>query len=352
MKRILAVTLALMVALSFLSACISNTEESSGELAENIAEETMEERMEEEVESLRVALVVPESINDGGWNSSAYNGLLLIQEKYGAEISFTENVQLSENDEVFRMYAEEGYDIVFGHGNEFADSAKRVAPSYPNTQFCITASDIVQEPNVSSLNTDNAQQGFISGVLAATLSESGSVGIVAGMNIPSISDCVTGFELGAKYVDEDIEVRSTYVGDFVDAAKGKEIAYSMIDAGVDIIMHNAGTAGNGVFEACEVGGIMAIGAVADQSDYAPDTIVSSAIADMPRAFTAFVELYMSDDFMQVSGAFGVAEDTIYLAPYHNFEDEISNEQKEVVQKVLEDIRSGALNVRDFGSFNL
>lgn len=347
MRKLTTMLLVLLIAITFLPGCSNNTaEETSVEPVEASDDVVVEE-------PLMVACLIPESINDGGWSAGAYYGLLKIEEVFGAEISYTENVELSDHDEVFRMYAVQGYDIIFAHGNEFADSAARVAPEFPDVQFCVTASIAMEESNLSSVNTDNAQQGFIEGVVAATITKSDVVGIIGGMDIPSISDSVIGFELGAKYVNPDVRVISTYVGDFMDAARAKEIATSMIDEGADVLMHNAGPAGNGLFEACEDAGVYALGSIVDQAEVAPDTIVTSGIADMPMAFKVFTDMYLANGSpIATSVALGIKENTVYLAPYHDFEDVLTAEQKDSISQVVEDIRNDILDIRDLGTFSM
>lgn len=348
MRRCISIMLILFLVSSMFVGCTNgNGEESNAEESIESSNAPAEEIL---ADSFKVALVLPESINDGGWNASAYAGLLQLEEKYGAVISYSENTKHSEFDEVFRIYAEEGFDIIFAHGNEFADSVLHIAPNYPETQFCITASNTVQEPNVSSLNTDNAEQGFIAGIVAGALSEAKSVGMIAGMDIPASTDSVIGFEEGVKYINPDIKVTSTYVGDYVDAVKAKEIAYSMIDAGVDIIAHNAGSAGNGVFEACKDRGVYAIGAIADQSSIAPDQIVTSAMSDMPKAFAAFVDSYLMEDFKVSSLAFGVTEEAVYLAPY--MDGVLTEAQIVLIQEVLEALKTDELDIRTLAEYSL
>ena len=43
-------------------------------------------------------------------------------------------------------------------------------------------------------------------------------GVIGGMEIPPISEAITGFINGAKSVDPDFPVSSTYIGNFTDAA--------------------------------------------------------------------------------------------------------------------------------------
>lgn len=346
MKKFLSILLVFMMITALVTGC-AGEEEPTVEPGEEPMEEPSEEPMEE---PLKVAVILPGPIGDGGWNASAYNGILAIQEKYGAEIAYNESTPISDYDEVFRLYASSGYDIVFGHGGEFGDAAMRVAPEFPDVQFAVTSTNIVQKPNVSSVQNDNAAQGFLQGAVAAIVSESGVVGAIGGMNIPSISDSITGFEAGAKYINPDIEVLTTLTGSFDDAAKAKEVANSMIEAGADIVMQNADHAGMGVIEAADENGVYAIGSIGDQADLAPDTIIVSGVAEMPVAFVAFVDKYMQDDFEADNFMMGVSEGVIYLSPFYKFDDILTEEQKAKIMEVENAIKDGTIVPREYGDF--
>ena len=75
-----------------------------------------------------------------------------------------------------------------------------------------------------------------------------------------------GYILGAQSVNPDIKVDTRYIGNYIDPAKGKELAESMInDNNCDIIWGVAGNAGNGAAEAClETGKAYFIGVDSDQ----------------------------------------------------------------------------------------
>lgn len=176
---------------------------------------------EKDPKDVKVALVLPGSANDKGWNQEAYDGLEKIKD-LGCETAYSENVQASDYETIFRGYADQGFNVVFGHGTEFEDAAEKVAEDYPDTIFCITSSDISQDPNVCSLQNLNNEQGFIAGVVAALATESKKVAAIGGMEIPSIQSYIMGFEQGVEYVDNGTEALTAYTGDFSDATKVKE----------------------------------------------------------------------------------------------------------------------------------
>ena len=106
MKKLMTMALSLALTLSMLTACggAADTKETKANDAAT-TEDTM-----------KVALCVTGAVNDMGFCQSAYDALVLLEEKYGCEIAYTENVQPADMAAVFTDYAANGYDIVFGHG--------------------------------------------------------------------------------------------------------------------------------------------------------------------------------------------------------------------------------------------
>src|SRR3546814_11007671 len=59
------------------------------------------------------------------------------------------------------------------------------------------------------------QEGtFLLGALAGMMSETRTISYVGGDQYPNIINIFEGYKQGAKYVDPDIEVIGTYLGDF------------------------------------------------------------------------------------------------------------------------------------------
>ena len=190
----------------------------------------------------KVALLTPGSISDAGWNALAYEGLKRIEKELGVEVSHVESKAPSQWEEHFRFYASKGYGLVFGHGFEYQEAAKSVAPDFPDTVFITTSGNTVLD-NVASIVFELEEVTYLLGVIAGTMSQTGKIGLIGGMNIPPINSTFHALEEGAKSVNPDIKVSTSYVGDWENIGKAKELALSQITEGVDFIFHNADAAG-------------------------------------------------------------------------------------------------------------
>lgn len=297
------------------------------------AEEPAEEPSEEPMDVPSVALLLPGPINDMGWNASAYSGLKLIEDSYGADTSYTESIGQSDMEEVFRSYASIGYDIIFGHGSQFTDAAVAVAAEFPDTMFILVNGEAPTEPNLACVQVADEQQGFLMGAFAALMTETGTVGVIGGQEIPPITNAVAGFVAGAEYVDPDVEVLSSMTGSFDDVNAAKEMALAFIDSGADYVAAIANQAGLGSIEACEERGVYAIGANQDQFDISPDSVVVSVLKEVPIAFDFAYKTFMDGNLNAEVYRLGVKEGVVFFSDYHDYEDFVPQDVKDRLAEV-------------------
>src|SRR5438445_12393989 len=86
---------------------------------------------------LRVAMVLPGSDNDKGWNQMAREGLDLIKADLGAQTQIVTNVKSADFYTRVSNFASDGFDVVICHGGEFEKVAKEAAKAYPKTHFIV-----------------------------------------------------------------------------------------------------------------------------------------------------------------------------------------------------------------------
>ncbi|MCI8478283.1 MAG: BMP family ABC transporter substrate-binding protein [Oscillospiraceae bacterium] len=310
MKKLLALALSLSLALGMLAGCSSSGGGTASTPPSQAPENSNAPQQSEapsqggssggtiqiNKEDLKVALVLPGSINDQGWSTSAYLGLQAIEEDYGCDTNYMENVAVAAYEEAFRNYASAGYNVIFGHGSEFFDAAEIVGAEFPDVAFIVTSTDRFAAPNVASLNTLPTEMGVLGGVCAAYASKSGVIGAIGGSSLVSIVGAVNAYSAAALMTKPDLKVLTNMTGDDFDAAKCKEVAQAMIDQGADVIFYDADAAGLGALEACEENGILAIPAIADASALAPNTVVMSACNAIGQAMDAAVGMVVEGSF--------------------------------------------------------
>jgi basic membrane protein A len=113
----------------------------------------------------------------------------------------------------------------------------------------------------------------------------------------------------------------------------------------------ADTSGKGVIQAAKEKGIYAFGAVSDQHHIAPETVLTSFVLDVDKAFDQIVRTVVENRFegklykpgLEVSkGAPG--EGIVYLAPFHNLEGRVPEDVKQRLNQLTQDIINGTIVV--------
>lgn len=262
--------------------------------------------------TFQVALLTPGAISDQSWNGGAYQGLMQIRDSLGASVSHVQTRTPADFEENFREYGSRGFDLVFGHGFEFQEAAKAVAPSFPKTVY-ITTSGHTAGDNIGGIRFSFAEASYLAGVLAAGMSRSGVVGVIGGTELPPVKESFVAFERGAKSANPRIRVLTAFVGNWDDVSAGKEQALAQIARGADVIFQNADAAGLGVFQAArERSGVYAIGSNANQNGLAPEVTLGSVVIDLPRAFLAVAREVQAGGFRGRVVEFGAKTGVVEL----------------------------------------
>jgi basic membrane protein A len=293
--------------------------------------------------AMKVGLLTPGSVNDGGWNAIAYEGLQQIHKQLGAEVSNQETKTPAEFEEGFRSYGAKGFDLAFGHGFEFQDAALKAGRQYPKTIFITTSGSSVAT-NVSPMVFQLEQATYLLGVIAARESKSGNAGLVGGINLPSIASTFLAFKAGAQSVNPKFEVKEIYTGNFDDVGAAKLATLSLINAGCDFIFHQSNEAGRGVFQACQERKVRCFGSNKNQNDMAPDVIVASAVLDVPGAFVYMAKLVHDHKFRPHVYWLGMHENLVSLVWNDKLTSTLSPKTISEVTRIEADIRSGKFEV--------
>ena len=298
---------------------------------------------EPDYSSLKVAALLPGSVNDNGWNGTAYNALQNLKDKYGVTADYTENVSASDMEEFLRGYATQGYSLIICHGSQFTDAVHKVAPEFPDVAFVLSASTegTEQAPNVAGVGAFNS--GYLAGAIAAAATKTGKVAMIGGEDTPSIAEIVDVFEPGAKHINPDVEVITTYLGTLTDADKAKEVALNLVkQEGVDVLCASANAAGLGVVQAAQEAGVYCIGFNADQYDQAPEAVIVSVLRNMTAMFeNVFLEV-ANGTFEPIIYAYKLKDGGTSLSDWHGWDEKLP-EVKATVDQLFADLESGALD---------
>jgi basic membrane lipoprotein Med (substrate-binding protein (PBP1-ABC) superfamily) len=233
--------------------------------------------------ALKVGLIAPGSLNDHGWNALANSGLQELGRRLGA-VTFPQEVRsASRHEAAFRAMADEGLDLIIGHGAEFLKPALEVGAAYPKIAFVVSAGS-GSSPNVASIIWRIEDAAYLAGWLAAKLTKTGKAGCIGGQQYAILESVFHAFAEGGKSVRPDFDVRVAYNQSWHDFGMGKSNAESMIAQGCDFLFHNADEGGLGVLKAAAENGCLAFGCIRDQAGAEPEAVLASVVQDASKAF--------------------------------------------------------------------
>jgi len=192
-----------------------------------------------------VAVVAPSATDDLAFSQSMYDALLALQEVYGEE-----NFQFVFQDGTFvvddaavalRDWASSGeYDLIIAHGSQFGSILEELAPEFPEVSFAWGTDDnTFGLDNVFAYTAAAEEGGYINGVVAAGMTESGVIGVVGPIEVGDAKLYVDGFVAGIEATDPEIDVNVTYIQSFGDVPLATEAANTHIANGADVLTGTA-----------------------------------------------------------------------------------------------------------------
>ena len=279
MKKMFSMLLVSIMAVSMLAGCGGSETPPEGEDGKAVVEEGAE-GTEGAEKVYNVCNLVNGNLGDRSFFDSAEAGLAELQEAGRIVYETIEMGGTTEDQQKWQGFLEEvsasgTYDLIVVGTYQMPDYLKNVAEQYPDQKYVIYDDTTHVLPNVANLSYAQNDLGYLMGTYAAAMTtetsleginEDAVVGFVGGIDSPVINDFLYGFIQGAQSVNPEIKVDTRYANSYVDPAKAKELAESMInDNNCDIIWGVAGQSSNGAVEAAlETGKAYYLGVDSDQ----------------------------------------------------------------------------------------
>ena len=268
-------------------------------------------------------------LDDRGFNEFSIAGFDQAQSELGVE----GRVYVSESGDDYlpnlTAAVDDGHDLVIAIGFLIQQSVAEVAAEATDVNFAGVDQFYGEEPdcggdtgvvcsipNVLGLQFPSEEAGYLAGIVAAMMTETGTVSTVGGIKIPPVDNWIAGFRQAVMDTDPNIKLLNAYSQDFNDAAKCKEIALDQISQGSDVVFQVAGQCGLGALDAACQEGVFAIGVDADQS-FAGDCVITSALKPLQLAVFETIKAAQEGTFEGGTNRFfGIEEfpDAELLAP--------------------------------------
>lgn len=287
-------------------------------------------------------------LGDEAFNDALLEGTQKFADENGFKLTIVEPQELQDFKNNATTFGQQNYDLVFICENTVNDIIREVAPQYPNTRYVLIEGAVDDVENITCLQFETADVGFLCGAFAAVMSKeiSGemSTGWIGGVRTPITESTMFSTMAGAAYVGGDCQV--AWAGSYNDIAKAKEIALQMYNGGATIVTVFAGGSNSGVFQAAESfdQGKYAMGAGLGQFHLSPERIIASNVKAMDT-FTYETCKKYQEGTLESGIIIGGFEDKAIELRYSNqpaFENFIPEEIKEEMSKIQEQIVSGEI----------
>ena len=270
-------------------------------------------------------------------------------------------------------FVDQGFNVIVTAGFALGAETTKSAKEYPDTWFvgvdqapiCVDEKGDLDTtfackgdaatllPKYIGLSYQEDQAGYLAGIVAGTMSKSGIIGAIGGITLcaPCIR-YIQGFELGAKSVNPDIRVITTYVTEsdfqmaFNDPVTGKSFGKQFIEQNkVDVLFQVAGKTGNGILDsACEAN-VLGVGVDVDQALSYPNAAkctVTSAIKSLALSVEANIKAIAAGTAKGGTDHWPASRDGVGYAPFHDLESSVPADLKGKLDAAYAEMKAGTL----------
>jgi len=312
-------------------------------------------------------------IDDKSFNATAYKGITQAVDELGIEGKYLESQQQADYAKNIQQLLEEKTDLIVTVGFLLGVDTATFAKANPEQKFAIVdyaypdcwpgavegkdCGSTTELPNVLGLTFATDEAGFLAGYAAAASTKTGKVATFGGIQLPTVTIFMKGFEAGVKYYNQNkgtnVEVlgwstaddAGSFTGNFESLDDGRSFAEAFVQEGADIIMPVAGPVGLGSAAYCkETGSCMVIGVDVDwtvsASEYS-DVILTSVMKNMNVAVFDAVKAAKDGTFKSGIYTGTLANNGVEIAPVKGASAELTAK----LEALKNDIVSGAVKVK-------
>lgn len=233
-------------------------------------------------------------------------------------------------------------DMIVADGADGDAEIRALAAANPGVKFVIGTSATPQEPNMSIFDSDLAEPAYLCGLMAGSLSKSGTVGVVCGKAEPHVNRTINAFIAGAHDAGPAVKVKVTFIDSWYDPPKAKAAALEQLAAGADVIYAER----EGAIAAAREKGALAFGNLVDQNAEAPECVITGPVWNMTpladyivkQAAAGFVSAEDLQDFSTLARG-GAA-----LAPFHGWETKLPPDVLELLREKDRALKAGLVTL--------
>ena len=295
-----------------------------------------------------IAVLVPEQGTDFGWNQQGVDAARAVAEKYGLEFMPAEGLGYGDVRPTLRELAEDGASLMIAHASGYNTAAPEIAAETNVPVAIVDRPDDVKAGLVADYTLHGHEAAYMAGSMAASLTRTGTVGIVVSGEPPSWNSQSAGFAQGVRAANSKVKILYAVIGPaaYGDAAGGKRVTESVISAGADIVFGQGNGSSFGMISAVETtkatdgGKVWFIDVIGDKSSLDKGHLLSSVLWNMTPVYGAMVEDLKAGTFGTKRYKIQLADDSVSLLKTPH----ISDKSWKAAMALRDDIIAGKVNV--------
>ncbi|MGB0100896.1 MAG: BMP family ABC transporter substrate-binding protein [Nocardioides sp.] len=312
--------------------------------------------------------------DDKSFNQLSYEGVEEAADELGADFKAVESNSENDYGPNLESLVAEGCDAIVTVGFALAAATKESAAANPDLEYVLIddAADggddgqtFDGQPDVENIKPvlyDTAQAAFLAGYLAADYTKTGVIGTYGGQPFPTVTIFMDGFRQGAMYYakekGKDVKVvgwngkDGSFTGGFEANETATNTARQLLDQDVDVILPVGGPIYQGALTAIDASGkdVALIGVDADFYETDPktqDVVLTSILKNMKTSTYEAILSAGNDEFDFTPYVGTLENDGVGLAPFHNFEDKVSESVQSELEAVQTGIMDGSIKVTSY-----
>ncbi len=207
---------------------------------------------DDEKGSIRIGVAFEKSTIEGMFGQAIVASLKKLEKEAGITADTLECKDDDDQMQTVEKLLADGNKIIWGMGESFKNPMVRAAADNPGTRFAVLNA-YVETPgkNIIFVKPGINETAFLAGCLAAKISKTGKIGIIAGKDTEDTLTGIFGFYAGVLTTRPDIVFDAAYAEVMDYPAKGSAMAWQMYNDGCDVIYQCAGETGKGCIEAAK-----------------------------------------------------------------------------------------------------
>jgi len=290
-------------------------------------------------DTIRAAWIYNTNIGDLGWTYAHEQGRLSVEEEFDwIETAYTESVAPADVERVLQQYTNNGYDVIYGCTFDYMDPMLSVASENPDTTYEHCAGYQTSE-NMGRYFGRVYEPRYLSGIAAAHLTESDTLGFVGAFPITQVIRGINAFALGALSVDPDLDIEIQYVNSWYDPPAEEQAAQTLIDNGADVITQHQNSPAP--VRAASNADVWSIGFNAPMGEYGGEKYVTSPIWGWDAFYAQSLQELKNDDWSADFDWGGVGDGYVAL---DDFGPNVSDEAVSAVEDARTELVDGDTTV--------